>query len=67
MDGLLIIEITALVVILNTIVAIITVFHEKRDISAIWAWLLVLIVFPIIGFLVYAVFGRKITNKKSLI
>lgn len=64
MDGLLIIEITALVVILNTIVAIITVFHEKRDISAIWAWLLVLIVFPIIGFLVYAVFGRKITNKK---
>lgn len=64
MDELVILEVTALIVLINTIVAIITVFHEKRDISAIWAWLLVLIVFPIIGFLVYAVFGRKITDKK---
>ncbi|MCM0598677.1 cardiolipin synthase [Periweissella fabalis] len=64
MDVLLIVEITTLIVIINTIVAVITVFHEKRDISAIWAWLLVLIVFPIIGFFVYAIFGRKMTDKK---
>lgn len=64
MDTVFLVEVIGMVVIVNTLVAVFTVFHEKRDISAIWAWLLVLIVFPIFGFLVYAVFGRKITNKK---
>lgn len=58
------VESIILIVIINCLIAIYTVFHEKRDISAIWAWLLVLIVFPVVGFLFYAVFGRKITNKK---
>ncbi|QBO35595.1 cardiolipin synthase [Periweissella cryptocerci] len=59
-----IIEILVGVVILNTIGAVATIFREKRDISAIWAWLLVLLVFPVIGFLFYAIFGRRLTDKK---
>lgn len=64
MDTILLAQIVAIIIIINTLVAVFTVFHEKRDISTIWAWLLVLIMFPIVGFLVYAIFGRKITNKK---
>lgn len=64
MDTVFLIEIVAIIMLANTVGAIITVFHEKRDISAIWAWLLVLMILPIIGFFFYAIFGRKITNKK---
>lgn len=58
------IEILLGIVVLNTIGAVATVFREKRDISAIWAWLLMLLVFPVVGFLFYAVFGRSLTDKK---
>ncbi|MCH5461406.1 cardiolipin synthase [Lactobacillus sp. LC28-10] len=49
---------------LNTIAAVFTVFRERRDIAATWAWLLVLNLLPIIGFLIYAFFGRKLTHKQ---
>lgn len=52
------------IVVLNTILAIITVFREKRDIAAIWAWLLVLIFLPIAGFIAYAFVGRKLPKTK---
>ncbi|MCT4396511.1 cardiolipin synthase [Periweissella beninensis] len=64
MDITIIVEIISIIVILNAVGAIITVFHEKRDIAAIWAWLVLLIVFPVIGFMIFAIFGRKLTNKK---
>lgn len=50
--------------ILNTILAIITVFREKRDISATWAWLLVLLLLPGIGFIFYLFVGKKLTREK---
>ncbi|MTV81167.1 cardiolipin synthase [Secundilactobacillus folii] len=49
---------------INTIAAIITVFRERRDIAATWAWLLVLNLLPILGFLIYAFFGRKLTHRQ---
>lgn len=49
---------------LNTIAAVFTVFRERRDIAATWAWLLVLNLLPIIGFLFYAFFGRKLTHSQ---
>ncbi|GAK30491.1 cardiolipin synthase [Weissella oryzae SG25] len=52
-----------LIVLLNIIAAVITVFREKRDISSIWAWLLVLIFFPVVGFMIYFILGRKLSNK----
>ncbi len=34
--------------------------RSHRDISAVWAWLLVLLLLPFVGFLIYFVFGRKL-------
>jgi cardiolipin synthase len=52
------------VIVLNTIGAVFTVFREKRDIAATWAWLLVLNFLPIVGFLLYAFLGRKLTHRQ---
>ncbi|MER2225680.1 MAG: cardiolipin synthase [Carnobacterium sp.] len=49
---------------LNTFFSIITVFREKRDIAATWAWLLVLILLPGIGFIFYLFVGKKLTRDK---
>lgn len=51
-----------LFLIVNTILAIFTVFKEKRAISTTWAWLLVLILLPGIGFIIYFFLGRKISK-----
>ena len=42
--------ITSLIVVLvlNTAAAIVTVFKQQRDISATWAWLLVLLLLPVL-------------------
>ncbi|WP_192986785.1 cardiolipin synthase [Carnobacterium mobile] len=52
------------IILLNTIFAIITVFREKRDIAATWAWLLVLVLLPIVGFIFYLFIGNKLSRKK---
>ncbi len=52
------------IIILNTIGAFITLFREKRDITSTWAWSLVLIFLPIIGFIAYAFLGRKLPRKR---
>ncbi|GKQ43271.1 cardiolipin synthase [Companilactobacillus sp. RD055328] len=56
----------AIIIILlaNTIGAIITVFHRPRSISSILSWLLVLFFFPVVGFLFYAFFGRGLAEEK---
>lgn len=56
--------IVLIVWLLNLLAAIITVFHEKRDISTTWAWLLVLVFIPIFGFILYLFVGRKISHDK---
>jgi len=49
---------------INTLISIITVFSDRnRDIAAIWAWLLVLILFPGFGLIVYLFLGRKISKE----
>lgn len=53
-----------LIVVVNEIAAIFTVFREKRDIAATWAWLLVLTLIPVIGFIIYAFLGRKLPHKR---
>lgn len=54
-----------IVILLNSALAIFTVFREKeRDIAAIWAWLLVIIMLPGFGFIIYLFLGRKISKEK---
>ncbi len=51
------------IVIVNELAALVTVFREKRDIAATWAWLMVLMI-PVIGFIIYAFLGRKPSQKR---
>ncbi|EUJ40025.1 cardiolipin synthase [Brochothrix campestris] len=55
---------TATVLIVNMLLALLTVFLERRESSAIWAWLLVLIFIPIIGFILYLLIGRNLSRRK---
>ncbi|RRG02134.1 MAG: cardiolipin synthase [Lactobacillus sp.] len=52
------------VVTLNAFLAIVTVFRQHRDISSTWAWLLVLVLLPIVGFLLYIFLGRGMGREK---
>ncbi|MFD1483784.1 cardiolipin synthase [Lacticaseibacillus baoqingensis] len=56
--------IVSIVIALNVIASIFTVFRERRDIAATWAWLLVLNFLPLVGFLLYAFFGRKLSHRQ---
>lgn len=57
----------AIVMILNFILAFIIIFLERKDISATWAWLMVLFFIPVAGFLLYLIFGRQLTTKKIFV
>ncbi|MBP2058673.1 cardiolipin synthase [Lactobacillus colini] len=47
---------------INVGFAIWTVFKSRRDIASTWAWLLVLTIFPFIGFVLYLFVGRQLSN-----
>lgn len=57
-------NITSTIIFLNIFFAVITVFREKRDIAATWAWLVVLILLPGFGFIIYLFVGNKLSRKK---
>ncbi|MGV0168351.1 cardiolipin synthase [Furfurilactobacillus sp. WILCCON 0119] len=52
------------VIYVNAVLAFITVFREPRDIAATWAWLLVLVFLPVIGFIAYAFVGRRLPKNR---
>jgi cardiolipin synthase A/B len=52
-----------LLTIINILLALAIVFLERRDASVTWAWLLVLVFIPVAGFIVYLLFGRKLSGK----
>lgn len=47
---------------INVMFAIWTVFKSHRDIASTWAWLLVLTLFPYIGFILYLFVGRQLSH-----
>lgn len=47
----------------NILLAAVIVFFERRDIGSTWAWLMVLLFIPIVGFLVYLFLGRQLKQK----
>ncbi|MFQ3854273.1 cardiolipin synthase [Staphylococcus sp. 2S1] len=50
--------------ILNLIFAFTIIFMERRSAGAVWAWLLVLVFIPILGFIIYLLFGRQIQRNR---
>ncbi|MCK8617229.1 cardiolipin synthase [Fructobacillus sp. M158] len=57
-------DLWTIIVTLNTILAVLTVFREPRDIAATWAWILLLIFLPVFGFVLYSFAGRKLPAKR---
>lgn len=53
-----------LIILINTLGAIIVVFHTPRNIAATWAWLLVLVLLPVVGFVLYMFTGRGMAHAK---
>lgn len=52
------------IVFINIGLAVTIVFLERKDASSTWAWLMVLLFIPIVGFIVYLVFGKQINNRR---
>lgn len=49
--------------IINSMLSLITVFKEERDVPSTWAWLIVLILLPGFGWILYLFIGKKISNQ----
>jgi len=54
----------SIVLVLNIMLAIFVVFLERRDIGTTWAWLLVLLFIPLVGFVVYLLFAQNLSRWK---
>ncbi|PGM49373.1 cardiolipin synthase [Bacillus sp. AFS053548] len=52
-----------ILLIINILLAGVLVFIEKRDVVATWAWLMILLFIPIVGFLLYLFLGRQLKQK----
>lgn len=53
----------SLVTLVNILLAGVVVFFERRDIGTTWAWLMILLFVPLLGFLVYIFLGRQLKQK----
>ena len=47
---------------INIAFAVWTVFRSRRDIASTWAWLLVLTILPVVGFILYLFVGRQLSH-----
>ncbi|GGA01478.1 major cardiolipin synthase ClsA [Paenibacillus marchantiophytorum] len=50
--------------VINIILAVTVVFLERRNVAATWSWLMVLLFIPILGFILYVVFGQNLSRRK---
>ncbi|WP_180948272.1 PLDc N-terminal domain-containing protein, partial [Lactobacillus crispatus] len=47
----------------NTLLAFYVVFHRKRSVATSWAWLIILLIFPVLGFILYGFIGRGLSQE----
>lgn len=50
--------------IFNVVLSGLVVFFERRNPASTWAWLLVLLFIPVLGFIAYMIFGRNSNREK---
>ncbi|MUK90681.1 cardiolipin synthase [Ornithinibacillus sp. L9] len=48
----------------NIALGISIVFLERKDASSAWAWLMVLLFIPVVGFILYLIFGRRLSKQR---
>ena len=51
------------VMVINFALAFTIIFLERKNASSTWAWLMVLFFIPVIGFLLYLLFGRRLSGQ----
>lgn len=49
---------------LNIILAAFIIFLERRNPSTTWAWLMILVFIPVLGFILYLIFGQNLTRRR---
>ncbi|MCK4261336.1 MAG: cardiolipin synthase [Halanaerobiales bacterium] len=54
----------SILLILNIFFAIAVIFFERRSASTTWAWLMILLLIPGIGFILYLLFGQNLSRRK---
>jgi len=55
---------SVMVLILNTLFSLSLVFIERKDPTTTWAWLLILLVLPGFGFIIYIILGQNLSRQK---
>ncbi|MCZ8522874.1 MULTISPECIES: cardiolipin synthase [Paenibacillus] len=50
--------------VINFVLAIPIIFLERRNIGVTWAWLMVLLFLPVLGFFLYLVFGQNLARRQ---
>ncbi len=53
--------------IVNFVLAFTIIFLERKNATSTWAWLMILLFIPILGFALYLIFGRKLSNQRIFI
>lgn len=53
-----------IIIVLNVLLASTVVFLERRNVSATWAWLMVLTFIPVLGFILYIIFGQNLSRQR---
>lgn len=56
-------DLVHIILAVNTILAFYVVFHRKRSVAASWAWLIILIIFPVLGFILYGFVSRGLSQE----
>ncbi|WIV12622.1 cardiolipin synthase [Proteiniborus sp. MB09-C3] len=54
----------SILLVLNVFLAFILIFLERKDPSATWAWLMVLLLVPYLGFILYLTLGQNLSRQK---
>lgn len=52
------------ILVLNMVLAGIVIFLERKDAGSTWAWLMVLFFIPLLGFIMYLLFGQNLSKRK---
>lgn len=55
---------TVILMVLNVIFSISLIFIERKDPTTTWAWLLILLILPGLGFIIYILLGQNLSRQK---
>ncbi|MBB3109533.1 cardiolipin synthase [Paenibacillus phyllosphaerae] len=57
-------HLSTFVLIINFLLAAAVIFLERRNVGVTWAWLMVLVLIPVVGFILYLIFGQNLSKVK---